>query len=118
MQQEKAMYGCLRNPLLFYRKLRKEINTFGFVANPYDTRVEKKWVIGSQTTVVCHVDDIKISHKEPEEVTAIIAYLEAIYGKITVKRRKNHTYLGMDIDLSDGGLEKICMSGYIDEAVE
>ena len=48
----------------------------------------------------------------------MITYLESIYGEMTIKRGNKHTYLGMDIDLSNEGVEKICMSSYIDEAVE
>ena len=51
-------------------------------------------------TVAWHVDDIKISHKDPEEVKMMIAYLESIYSKMAVKCRKRHTYLCMDINLS------------------
>ena len=64
------------------------------------------------------MDDLKISHKDPEEVTVMIAYSESIYGIMTVKSGKKHTYLGMDIDLSDIGKSKISMNCYIDEAVE
>ena len=34
---KKAMYGMLRSSLLFYRKLRKELEDYGFVVNPYET---------------------------------------------------------------------------------
>ena len=68
-------------------------------------------------TVVWHIEDLKIS-QDPEEVTAIIAYPKSIYGKITVKHGKKHTYLGMEIVLSNIGQAKICMGQYIDEAVE
>ena len=68
--------------------------------------------------VVWHVEYLKISHKYPEEVTKMITYLESIYGDTTIKRGKKHTYIGMDIYLSNKGLSKICMSGYIDESVE
>ena len=115
---EKALCGCLRSALLFYRKLRKELETFGFAVNPYDACIVNKWVNGNQMTVVWHVEDIKISHKDPQEVTNMIAYLESIYGEMTVKCGIKHTYLSMDIELSDKGVEKICMSRYNDEAVE
>ena len=32
----KALYGCLRSALLFYRKLWKDLHGRGFVINPYD----------------------------------------------------------------------------------
>ena len=39
---KKAMYGMLRSSLLFYRKLRKELEDYGFVVNPYDPCVANK----------------------------------------------------------------------------
>ena len=33
---KKALYGILRSSLLFYRKLRGEIEAYGFKINPYD----------------------------------------------------------------------------------
>jgi len=36
VQLTKALYGLLRSALLFYRKLRKELETYGFEFNPYD----------------------------------------------------------------------------------
>ncbi len=33
---QKALYGLMRGSLLFYRKLRKELEDYGFVVNPYD----------------------------------------------------------------------------------
>ena len=86
--------------------------------NPYNACVANKWVNGIQITVVWHVDDLKISHKDLQEVTNMIAYLKSIYGEMTIKCGRKHTYLGMDIDLSDEGVAKICMSRYIDEAME
>ena len=40
----KAIYGLLRSILLFYRKLRGELEAYGFNINPYDPCVGKKMV--------------------------------------------------------------------------
>ena len=61
----KAIYGMLQSALLFYNKLRKDLEDSGFEVNPYDPCVANKEVRGSQMTVVWHVDDMKISHKMP-----------------------------------------------------
>ena len=60
------------------------------------------------------MENLKISYKDPEEITTMITYLESIYGKMALKCGKKHTYLEMDINLSNKCLAKICMSGYID----
>ena len=74
--------------------------------NLYDICVANKWVNGSQMIVIWHVDNLKISHKDPQEVTNMIAYLEFIYGDMTINGGRTRTYLGMDIDLRDEGVEK------------
>ena len=54
----------LRAALLFYRKLRADLEDMGFEVNPYDPCVANEIVNGSQCTVVWHVDDLKVSHKD------------------------------------------------------
>ena len=39
---EKALYGLVRASLLFYQKLRKELEEYGFKVNPYDPCVANK----------------------------------------------------------------------------
>ena len=34
-----AIYGMIKSPLLFYRKLRKDLEEYGFIINPYMTVV-------------------------------------------------------------------------------
>ena len=62
VQIEKALYGMLRAALLFYRKLRADLEDMGFEVKPYDPCVANRIVNGSQCTVVWHVDDLKVSH--------------------------------------------------------
>ena len=77
----------------------------GFEINPYDPCVANKMINGSQMTVTWHVDDLKISHKESDEVTKFIRELEEVYGdKLTVHRGKVHPYLGMQFDYSTSGI--------------
>ena len=44
---EKALYGMLRAALLFYRKLRADLEDMGFEVNPCDLCVANKMVNGS-----------------------------------------------------------------------
>ena len=61
----KALYGLLQSALLYYKQLVKELKVYGFVINPYDPCVANMLVNGSQMMVTWHVDDIKVSHKNP-----------------------------------------------------
>jgi hypothetical protein len=48
----------MRVSLLFYRKLRKELEEYGFVVSPYDPCVANKYVGDrEQLTVIWHVDN-------------------------------------------------------------
>ena len=67
----KALYGMLRAALLFYKRLRSDLENMGFEVNPYDPCVANKMVNGSQITICWHVDDVKVSHKEESAVTAL-----------------------------------------------
>ena len=44
LRLKKALYGILRSSLLFYRKLRGELEAYGFNINPYDLCVGNKMV--------------------------------------------------------------------------
>jgi hypothetical protein len=80
VQLYKSVYGLLQSALLFYRKLRKELEDFGFKINPYDPCVANRISEnGEQQTVVWHVDDLHASHKDPKENTKLIEYLQGIY---------------------------------------
>ena len=57
---QKATYEMLKSALLFYKKLRHDLEKYGFKVN----RAQQ-----NQMTVVWHADDLKISHKKPQEIT-------------------------------------------------
>ena len=95
----KALYRMLRDALLFYNKLRSDLENTGFEINPYDPCVANKMVNGHQMTICWHMDDFKVSHKDDNAVTALAEKLAELYGpNATVSRGKVHKYLGMDID--------------------
>ena len=56
--------------VLFYKCLRFDLEEMGFVVNPYDPCVANMMVNGAQITVCWHVDDLKISHRDEEVVSA------------------------------------------------
>jgi hypothetical protein len=58
----KALYGTLIAALLFWKLLSRKFLLWGFTINPYDWCVTNKIIDGRQCTVLCHVNDLKISH--------------------------------------------------------
>ena len=123
---EKALYGTIQASLLFWKNLTKTLQEDGFVINPYDWCVANKNVNGKQITIVWHVDDLKISHEDPQVVTNCIEMLDNKYGyeacgkrsPLTVKRGRKHEYLGMVLDYSQLGKVVVDMREYIETILE
>ena len=110
----------LRAALLFYRKLRKDLEGMGFKVNPYDPCVANRDVEGSQCTIVWHVDDLKVSHKNE----AVATYFAQELGrrnknKLKIKQGKVFDYLGMDIDFESApGTLIISTIKYLSQMIE
>jgi hypothetical protein len=76
------------------------------VLNPYDPCVANKIINKKQFTVCFHVDDCKLSHRQPKVMDRMIKWLrheqESIFedgsGEMTVSRVKAHEHLGMTLD--------------------
>ena len=117
VQLMKALYGCVKSALLWYRLYTEVLQDMGFILNPYNQCVANKEINGSQCTVAFYVDDNKISHKDANIVSDIIAVIEKRFGGLVVTRGKEHEFLGMNIMLSDDKTVKVCMKRYIDEAI-
>jgi hypothetical protein len=73
--------------------------------------------------IAFHVDDCKLSHKDPKQMDRILAWLRQEYecifedgsGKMQVSRGKIHKYLGMTLDYTMRGQVKVTMLGYISD---
>ena len=48
--------------------------------SPYDAYLVNKVVDGKQMTIVWHVDDLKISHVDENEVMRTIGWMKGMYG--------------------------------------
>ncbi len=54
----------LKSVVWFNKKVRADLEVDGFIVNDYDLCVAKKILNGTQMTVMWHVDDLKVSHKD------------------------------------------------------
>ena len=121
VQLLKALYGTLRAARLFYEKLSGHLMEWGFVLNPYNACVANKIINGKQCTVVWHVDDLKISHVDPDVMSDIIGKLELEFGKeapITKFCGKKLEYLGMLLDFEVPGQVTVDMRSYIKAMID
>ena len=121
VKMQKSLYGLLRSALLFYKKLVADLESDGFVLNPYDSSVANKVVNGKQMTVCWHVDDLKVSHCDPAQVTITIfgEWLSRKYGvAVATHRGEVHDYLGMIFDFSVKGKVVVTMMEYIKNIIK
>ena len=84
LKLQKALYGTIKAARLFFDNLSSTLSDMGFTPNPYDICVTNKIINDTQCTITWHVDDLKISHKDPTVVSNIIKEIEKVYGEMTV----------------------------------
>ena len=69
--------------------------------------------------MVWHVDNMKVLHKNKEEVTKFVECTKGIYGEnMPVIGGKNHNYVGMDLDYSSPGEVVVSIDSYITEVID
>lgn len=118
VKAQKAVYGLLRSSLLFYRKLRGDLERLGFEFNPYDPCTANKMIDDKQMTVVFHVDDLKVSHIDLAQIQWFATEMKKVYGdKLTINTGKIHDYLGMMIDYSEKGKVQVSMIEFIKKTI-
>jgi hypothetical protein len=82
VQCQNALYGTMVASLLYYRKFTKSLTEIGFELNPYDPCVANKMIEGKQMTICFHVDDCKLSHRQPKVMDKMIKWLRQEYESI------------------------------------
>ena len=116
---QKVLYGLMRASLLFYRKLQKELEEYGFEVNPYDPCTANKMTdSGKQMTFVWHVDDLMGSCKDDFELTKLSCYLAKIYGsKLTMHTGCKHDYLGVNMEFRKDGILGVSLIAYLKNVI-
>ncbi len=117
---QKGLYGLMQASLLFYRKLRKELEEYGFIVNPYDRCVANKEVgEGEQLTIIWHMDNLMALCKLDFELTKFSCYLARIYGpKLTMHTGQKHVYSGVDLEFKGNGNLEVFMVKYLGNVIE
>ena len=97
---QKVLYRLMRASLLFYRKLRKELEGYGLIVNPFDLCIGNMMMKGGkQLMIAWHVDDLMVSCEDDFELTKLSCYLGNIYGtKLSMHTGRKHDYLGVDME--------------------
>jgi hypothetical protein len=90
---QKALYGLMRASLLFYRKLQKELEEYGFEVNPYDPCVANNMTDnGIQVTLVWHVNDLMGSCEDDFGLTKLACYLVKIYARLIITAFQHYCF--------------------------
>ena len=71
-----------------------------------------------QITVVCHVDDLKVSYVDSFEITKFAGYMSSIFLGVTVHMVKLNGILGMGIYYSKQGTVQLFMIKYLDNVLQ
>ncbi len=118
LKLKKALYGTLKAAIIWYNTFTGVLKELGFVINRYEKCVANMCVKGSQATIVWHVDDAKISHKDPEVVSWILGKIKDSFGSLSITRGSEHAYVGMDFRFPGDGSVHIMAKDYIKEAIQ
>ena len=113
----RAIYGCIESALLWYNLFSSILVQMGFTLNPYDKCVANKMVNGKQMTIVWYVDDCKVSHVNPGEVTNLVNELKEYLGDLKTSRGKTHTFLGINFKIKKDKNVELEMIDQLNEAV-
>ena len=112
VKTNKALYGLLQSMLVFYKKLVKDLEWYGFKLNSYNLCMTNATINGHQMTMTWHVNELKVSHIDPFEITKFIVYLSGIYGgELTFHRRKVNDCI--DLNYPERGAVKVSMVEYM-----
>ncbi len=122
VELQKALYGTLTASLHYYNKWVRDIMSIGYELNCYDPCVANKIIRGKQHTLRWHVDDVMMSHEDPEVNKEFIEWIKSKYesniGLIKEKTGKEHDYLGMKFIYEENGSVKITMRDYVNKIIE
>ena len=72
----KALCGCAQSALLWLKLLEGALIDLAFPLNPHNPCVPNAEIEGIQCTIVCHVDDNKMSDKSINVMKIIVMKLE------------------------------------------
>ena len=93
----KLVYDTILGAILFYNKLSKQLEYWGFEKNHYNKCTLNKTVDDEQLTVQAHVDDLITSHKDQCMLDNFIRELNQVFGKeknLEETKGDIHEYLG------------------------
>ena len=117
VQIDKAMYGLVQSARLWYDTITGVLKRAGYSPNPMDGCVWNKMVSGKQVTIVIYVDDLAISCVDKREVHNARDMIQNEFIDVKIKESSEMTYLGMNIKITEKGIE-VSMVSFIQEILK
>ena len=116
---QKALYGTIIAAAAWYKKISSDLIDLGYKVSSYDNCVFYKQILGKQTLIFLHVDDMYFAAAGGEAAIDIaIDEIKSRCDEVTVHRGKKLTYLGIDFDFSTSGQASLSMCDYVDNTVK
>ena len=76
----KVIYGCIESALRWYELFSQTLEKESFIINPYDRYIANAMINGKQCTIVWYINDNKLSHKDPKDITEILEIMKNHFG--------------------------------------
>ena len=117
----KVIYGMLEASLLWYHKLRGELEEQDFVFNNYGPCAANREIEGSKDTIRFHVNDVLLSHIKSRFNDTIGKWCQEKYGSLKpteICRGTIHSFLGMTLDFLVPGECRIKQFKHVRDLIE
>jgi hypothetical protein len=115
---DKAMYGLIQSPKLWYKELTSCLMSHGFkICKSDECILHKIMKEGKHIVLILHVDDILIMSGDQDTRVWVRDLLQKEYDKITFDEEEKFTYLGMALTRTSQGYE-ISIRSYIEDILE
>ena len=117
----KALYGTLNASVLYFEELCNLVTRTGIREKSILLVCHQNTINSKHYTILWHVDDMMISHVDPDGVTNARNSLSKKYGEtilLFVYCGKVHEDLEMVFDFNENQKVKITMYHYLDNLIE
>lgn len=120
LQLNKALYGLVESPLLWYRHLRESLIELGYMCCKYDRCVFYRTLPDGQRVMMCvHVDDLFITAPHRSQLEELIEALRKKFGNVTSEISDTLNYLGMEVTYNRTTRSvAIKQTGYVDQIIK
>ena len=114
----RALYGCIESALQWYELFKETLEKEGYKLNPYDMCIANKLENGKQITIAWYVDDCICTHEDQKVLDNVADMLQRHFGKMDVKKGKEHNFLGINFTIRDDKKIEIEMKRAIQETID